>query len=222
MKRHQQFLQILKKDFTLQYNDFLGLVAVFLFCISLLLILHFAFALEKKLELFAGSYWICFFFSHVLFFQRNVFLEKKNGGLMRLLLTPTPRFFLMLSKVIMFFCSSLFLQFLLLLAFSIFFGRNFFYDFKDISLLLMLVSLGFCILGTFVASLSLEISFSEVITPLLLFPLSIPLLLPSIELMQARFLSSNLLEVNFIAVFLLGFNLLYLLICWLCYELVLD
>lgn len=220
--KSQQFLKVLQKDCLLHYKDFFGFIAIFLFCITLLLILHFAFSLERKQELFVGSYWVCFFFSHTLFFQRSVAMEKNQGGLERLLLAPIPRIFLMLSKMIVYLFSSLLLQFLLFPIFTAFLDKNFFLYFVDLWPLLFLSSLGFCALGCFVASLTLELKFQEIMTPLLLFPLSIPLLLASMKLMEGILFGVFLQEKVVALKFLITFDVLYLFICWIFYEFVLE
>jgi heme exporter protein B len=215
------FFTIARKDFLLHYRDFFGFIAIFLFCVTSLLILQFAFALEKKQELFVGSYWVCFFFGHTLFFQRAVAMEK-NQALERLLMIPIARVCLMASKIIVYLFFSLLLQFLLLPIFTIFLDQNFFSQLLNLLPVLFLSSLGFCAIGSFVAIVTLELKFHEIMTPLLLFPLSIPLLLASMRLMEGILFQSFLQERLTALKFLITFDVLYLFICWICYEFVLE
>ena len=216
------FLRVLQKDCLLHYRDFFGFLAIFLFCVSLLLILHFSFSFEKKKDFFVGSYWVCVFFSHTIFFQRSVALEKNQGGLERLLLVPVTRIVLMFSKISIYLFSSLLLQFLLFPIFTIFFDKNFFIHFFDLLPLLFLSSLGFCVLGSFITSLTVELKFQEIMTPLLLFPMSIPLLLSSMRIMQEVIFESSLQGTLIAFKFLVSFNVIYLFLCWVCYEFVLE
>ena len=222
MSKIKQLLRILQKDLLLHCRDFAGFVSILFFCIALLLIFHFAFSLGKKQELFAGSYWIAFFFSHTIIFQRSVVLEKFQGGLERLLLAPIPRIYLMTSKIIIHLLYSALLQLLLIPIFTIFFYEGFLINISSLLPVLFLSSLGFCALGTFVASITAELKFQEVITPLLLFPLAIPLLLASIRLTEIVFFDFDNAQPQVAFKFLCAFDAIYLIICWICYEFVLE
>ena len=86
----------------------------------------------------------------------------------------------------------------------------------------MLSSLGFCALGTLISVLTIEVRFKEVLVPLLLFPLSIPLLLASIRLSEVLLFSLDWNKLETGLIILIAFDLIYLLICWISYELILD
>ena len=220
--RTKQFLALLKKDFRLQYKDFAGILSIFFFCVILLLLFHFALSLSQKEKLSVGIFWIAFFLGNNLLFQRSQTIDKTAKVFERILLAPLPRFFLMLAKLLHNFFLCLLLQLLLLPIFATFFDERFLLDFPKIIILLVAASLGFCALGTLITSLTVELRLKEIIVPLLLFPLSIPLLLASIRLMEGIFFNSTTSDFLIGIQIITAFDLIYLALCWLTYEVALN
>ena len=77
-------------------------------------------------------------------------------------------------------------------------------------------------MGTLISVLTIEVRFKEVLVPLLLFPLSIPLLLASIRLSEVLLFSLDWNKLEIGLIILIAFDLIYLLICWISYELILN
>ena len=205
------------------------LLSTFFFSILLLLLFHFALEntlltdTREKQNVFAiGIYWIVFFYQNSLFLQRSLFLDQQNQSLARILISPVSRFVLMTSKLTSNWLFCLLLQLLLIPIFAVFFEIKFFTQLPVFFGLLVFSSLGFCALGTLISALTINVRFREVLIPLLLFPLSIPLLLTSIRLSEVLLFSLDLNRSIVGLKILVAFDLIYLLLCWISYELILD
>ena len=218
-----KFIALLRKDFLLHYKDISALLTTFFFSVVLLLLFHFALETgqtEEKMHLLVSIYWIVFFYQTSLFLQRSLVLDNKS--LERILTAPVPRFVLMLSKLTSNWVLCILLQLLLIPIFAVFFEIKFLTQLPFFLGILMLSSLGFCALGTLISVLTIEVRFKEVLVPLLLFPLSIPLLLASIRLSEVLLFSLDWNKLETGLIILIAFDLIYLLICWISYELILD
>ncbi len=220
-----KFLALLRKDFLLHYRDASALLTTFFFSIVLLLLFHFVLEnaqVEKQESLAVGIYWIVFFYQTSLFLQRSLTLDKQNKSLERILTSPVSRFVLMISKLTSNWGLCILLQFLLIPIFVVFFEIKFFMQLPVFLGLLVFSSLGFCALGTLISVLTIDVRFREVLVPLLLFPLCIPLLLASIRLSEVLLFSLDGNEFIVGLMILVAFDLIYLLLCWVAYELVLE
>ena len=218
-----KFIALLRKDFLLHYKDISALLTTFFFSVVLLLLFHFALETgqtEEKMHLLVSIYWIVFFYQTSLFLQRSLVLDNKS--LERILTAPVPRFVLMLSKLTSNWVLCILLQLLLIPIFAVFFEIKFLTQLPIFLGLLVVSSLGFCALGTLISVLTMDARFREVLIPLLLFPLCIPLLLASIHLSEVLLFSLDLNRSIVGLKILVAFDLIYLLLCWISYELILD
>ena len=219
------FLALFQKDFLLYYKDISALLTTFLFSIVLLLLFNFALEsgqTEKKEFLAVGIYWVVFFYQNNLLLQRSIVLDTQNKSFERVLASPVPRLVLMFSKLASNWVLCILLQLLLIPIFAVFFEIKFLTQLPFFLGILILSSLGFCALGTLISVLTIEVRFKEVLVPLLLFPLSIPLLLASIRLSEVLLFSLDWNKLETGLIILIAFDLIYLLICWISYELILD
>jgi heme exporter protein B len=129
----------------------------------------------------AGIVWLTILFSGNLAFHRSYQVELEGGALETLLLYPGARSSIFLGKLI----ANLIFVLLVLVAlvpiaiilYDIAIGRS--------GLLLLLViflgTVGFVTLGTFYASMASRSRAREVLLPLLLFPMLVPVLVASVE-----------------------------------------
>lgn len=128
-----------------------------------------------------GVIWLTVLFSGVLSFNRSYEQELENGALDALLLYPGDRRAIFLGKLIAN------LLFVLLVEAVMLPTAALLYDLPLLSVLLpvggvvLLGTIGFVTLGTFYAAMASRIRAREVLLPLLLFPMLIPLLVGAVE-----------------------------------------
>lgn len=170
---------VLRKDIVAEIRDLDHLLSVFLFGFLTILLFSFALSVEPELvrKMAAGIFWLAILFSSVLNLQHSFQRETENGqweGLILLGISPQA---LYLGKMLANLALILLLQTVLLPIMTILF---------DLSLtpalvfVLVLGSFGIASLGTCYSGITAALRGGQVLLPLLLFPMLVPLLLASI------------------------------------------
>jgi heme exporter protein B len=171
------------KDLTAERRSRANLNAVAVF--AALMLLLFGLALGPDVEALrkagAGILWLSILFSGVLVFSRSYQVELEGGALDALLLYPGDRRSLFLGKLVANLALVLLVQLLLLPLTAVFYHLPVLRPFPGLAGVFLLGSFGFVTLGTFYAALSSRVRAREVLLPLLLFPMLVPLLLAAIE-----------------------------------------
>jgi len=132
-----------------------------------------------------GLIWVAFVLAGVLGLAKSFSQEREQGSLEGLLLTPVPRGVLYLGKML---GNALFLAVLLALLVplaGLLLGVDLRGAAGPLALALLGGVLGFSALGTLLGGITAQVAGREVLLPLLLFPLLVPLLLVEVHLTQA-------------------------------------
>jgi heme exporter protein B len=171
------------KDVTVEWRARASFNAV-VFLAGLILLL-FGFALgpdQAALEsAAAGVIWLTLLFSGVLTFNRCYERELENGALEVLLLYPGARRSIFVGKVLANLAFLLLVEVLMVPAAAFLYGLPLTAAPGRLALVLALGTLGFVTLGTFYAAKASRLRAREVLLPLLLFPMLIPLLVAAVE-----------------------------------------
>jgi heme exporter protein B len=132
-----------------------------------------------------GLIWVAFVLAGVLGLGKSFAQEREQGSLEGLLLTPVPRGVLYLGKML---GNALFLSVLMLLLVPLA-GLLLGVDLRGTAGPLILALLGgvfgFSALGTLLGGITAQVAGREVLLPLLLFPLLVPMLLVEVHLTQS-------------------------------------
>jgi heme exporter protein B len=169
------------KDLLLERRrrEFLGAVGLF----SVLVLVVFAFALDLASEHAAavapGALWVAFTFAGTIGFGRSFALEREWGTLDSLLVAPVERAELYLGRVL---SNTLFLlavEAATLVAFLLFFNL----PVLRLALVpvLLLGTLGLASAGTMFAAMAANMQAREILLPVLLFPILVPVLIASVK-----------------------------------------
>ncbi|MGH7563602.1 MAG: heme exporter protein CcmB [Gemmatimonadota bacterium] len=132
-----------------------------------------------------GAFWVAVLFAGALGFERWFAEEERNAALQGLLLTPVDRELLFLGKWAGATLFLLALEALLVPAAATLYRLDLAGAWGRFALLLVVVTVGYAALGTFFAAVAARTTASQLLLPVLLFPLSVPLLLAGIEGGQA-------------------------------------
>lgn len=132
-----------------------------------------------------GALWAAVLFAGALGFERWFAEEERNAALQGLLLTPVDRELLFLGKWAGATLFLLALEALLVPVAATLYRLDLSGEWGRFALLLVVVTLGYAALGTFFAAVAARTTASQLLLPVLLFPLSVPLLLAGIEGGQA-------------------------------------
>lgn len=157
--------------------------------LATLMLLLFGFALGPDADALraagAGILWLTVLFSGVLAFNRSYQLELDNGALEALLMYPGDRRAIFLGKLVSNLAFVLLVLVVVVPIAAILFDLAVVTPFFGLVTVLLLGTFGFVTLGTFYAAMASRSRAREVLLPLLLFPMLIPLLVGSVEATSA-------------------------------------
>jgi heme exporter protein B len=183
----RRVLAVAWKDMTAERRTKANFNAVVFLAALILLLFGFALGPEREaLQVAAGGViWLTVLFSGVLSFNRSYEQELENGALEALLLYPGDRRSIYLGKLLAN------LGFVLLVEAILLPTAAFLYDLPiarnavPLATVVVLGTIGFVTLGTFYAAMASRLRAREVLLPLLLFPMLIPLLVAAVEATSA-------------------------------------
>ena len=184
MTYFKQIFALVQKDLLNELRTKEMLSAMFMFAFLTIVIFAFAFYEPSKEILrgaFPGIIWVGFTFAGILGLNRSFMAEKANDCLMGLLLAPMDRTVIYFGKLI---ANLVFMFFMELVSLPLFFILLDF-KFKGSLLLFALVvvlgTIGYIAVGTFLAALSSNTRTSEILLPVIVFPIIIPVLLGAVK-----------------------------------------
>jgi heme exporter protein B len=148
---------------------------------SLVTVIMFNFALEANLaaarDVATGLLWATILLAGTLGLNRSLAIERENQTMEAILMAPIERSAIYLGKVISTTIFVLLLEGILVFIFIIFFNKPFWRP--QVLMMLVLGTIGYVAAGVLVASMTIQTRTREVLLPVLLLPLSLPLVLPA-------------------------------------------
>ena len=216
---------IVWKDLTAERRSKAGFNAVVF--LGILILLLFGFALGPDAEALrnaaAGALWLAILFAGVLAFNRSYQLELDGGALEPLLLYPAPRWTLFAGKLIANLLFVLLVEIVVVpVAIILFQAGGARGGWGGAIGVLLLGSVGFVTLGTFYAAMASRSRAREVLLPLLLFPMLVPVLLASAEATQAILSADPMGDAGAWVRLLAAFDVIFLVASAVAFESVIE
>lgn len=214
---------LIRKDFLCLIRDLNGLIATIVFSFLLSVLSSFAYrgVAQSREDLFfisSGVLWLNFIFVGVVFLNNLFRIEKENRALVSVITSGISLSFVYFSKV---FVSFVFLFFISLITFTcleILFSNGIVEHFASYFVISSAVTLGFVSVGALLACISSAVKMREVVLPLILFPVSVPLFLSAISLTRIIYLGDGEIFSSIWFVFIICFDLISLTLGWLLFE----
>jgi len=174
---------IFRKDLLIELRTKDSLNAMLLFGIVVLVV--FNFALESMRDTIRsavpGVLWVSFAFSGTLGLNRIFAAEKENSCLQGLLMVPMERGIIFLGKMLAASVFMLFTEAVIFLFTLVFFNLKVWREIPYLILVFVLGTLGFTAVGTLLSAISVNTKMREVLLPVILFPVAIPILINAVE-----------------------------------------
>ncbi len=213
---------ILKKDILTELRSREIFSSMFVFVLLVTLIFNFAFELrvEDVVKVAPGALWVAFAFAGILGLNRSFILEKDKGCLEGLLLAPVDRSAIFLGKWLGNITFMAFIELLTLPIFSALFNINLFQP--ALFLILLLGTFGFAGAGTLFAAIAVNTRAREVMLPVLLFSISIPIMISAVKATGVILDNSPLSEASNWIRLMVVFDVLFTAISLLTFEYVLE
>ena len=184
MRFVRQALSVARKDLTVEFRTKESLNAAAALAISILLLLSFVvdpFA-EMMRDMAGGLLWITFAFAGALVFNRGFSRELRNECLDTLLASPLSPSSLMIGKAVAIFLTLLVVEVVGLAVFGIFYNVRWWLRPIELAALCTLATWGISIVGAVFGALTVNLRLRELMLPVIIYPLLIPLLIGAIEI----------------------------------------
>ncbi|HEU0167361.1 MAG TPA: heme exporter protein CcmB [Chloroflexota bacterium] len=186
-----QVAAILWKDLRVEARQRELLVSVGVFSLLVLLVFVFAFDLQRDTlpALAPGILWVTFIFAGVLSLNRAFAVEKDRGTWEGLLLAPIDRGTIYLAKLL---ANVLFMLAVELVSVAAFFGLfDIPADYVQLAAATLAGTIGFAAVGTLFAAMAANTRAREVFLPVLLLPVSVPVIIGSVKATALAFSSAE-------------------------------
>jgi len=151
------------------------------FALLVIFIFNFALELDAKTRnsVTSGVLWATFAFAGTLGLNRSMAIEKDRGCLDGLLLAPVDRSAIYFGKAISNLTFMLIVEAIVLPVYSILYNTNLFQP--GLLLVILLGSIGYTAVGTLLSAMSVQTRTRDVMLPILLFPVILPVLIAAVR-----------------------------------------
>ena len=173
------WVAILRKDLALELRTRQSVVAMALFSVTVFVLFHFGLdrdALDGALA--SGVLWVTLLLATVLGVNRLFAAEREGGALDGVLLAPIDRTSIYVAKAAALFLYLVVLELIALPAFALLLlGPDLLNAFPELPLIILLADVGLAAVGALVAGIAAEARSRELVVPLMLLPLLVPVLI---------------------------------------------
>lgn len=169
------------KDVLLEIRTRDIVVSVLVFAFLVIVVFNFALNTSPTVidDLAPGILWVAFAFAGVLAMNRAFTLEKDQGSLEGLLLTPASRDAVYLGKMLGTFTFMVIVEVVLLPVFAVLFNFSAFS--LGLILAILLATLGFATIGTLFSAIAVHTRSREIMLPVLFLPVIAPIIIAAVE-----------------------------------------
>jgi len=213
-------LAVIWKDLMLEARGRETIASLFVLGLLVLVLFNFAVDIDASnvASIAPGILWIAIVFSATLALGRAFAIERENGCMTGLLLAPLDRGSLYLAKLIVNVLVLLIFEALLLPFFVLLFGLGISAALPHLLLVLLAGTIGLGAVGTLFALAALGTRARELMLPLLILPLQIPLLIAAVRASDMVLKGASVLALGAWGNLLVGFDVLFVTAGWLVFE----
>ena len=191
---------------------------------SLLVILIFNFALELDIRtretVAAGVLWVTFAFAGTLGLNRSMSIEKDRGCLDGLLLAPVDRSALFFGKAIGNLVFMALVELIVLPTFSLLYNMNLFNP--GLLAVILLGSIGYVAVGTLLSAMAVQARTRDVLLPILLFPVTIPVLLAAVKASTGFLQGFEMVDIRPWLNLLIVYDVVFIAVAFMVFEYVVE
>lgn len=191
---------------------------------ALLVIFIFNFALEldaqARATVTSGVLWVTFAFAGTLGLNRSMSIEKDRGCLDGLLLAPVDRTAIFFGKALANLAFMLLVAAIVLPVYSLLYNTNLFLP--GLLLVILLGSIGYTSVGTLLASMSVQARTRDILLPILLFPVILPLLVAAVKASSGFLQAAPLDEIQPYLILLAAYDLIFTAVAFMVFDYVVE
>jgi heme exporter protein B len=215
---------IVEKDLILELRAKEVINSMLIFALLVVVVFSFIFepGAEYKNDLAAGILWMAIIFSGILGLNKSMMNEINGGNLNALLLSPVDKSAIFFGKAVSNFLFMVIMEAITIPIFIIFYDVPILNNFFMTILTLFLGTYGFAVLGTLFSIISVKSKTREVMLPILLLPIIIPIVLSAIQSMNI-FIKGDEISDSFKWLQLISiFDIVFTLVIYIIFDYVIE
>lgn len=218
-------LLLAKKDLYSELKTKQIMVTQIIFAGLVIVVFSFAFdpANNTTKAVIPGVIWVIIVFAGILGLNRSFISEQRNDTMQGLLVAPMEAASIYLGKFLANFTMMLIVELVSIPFLFLLFDFKFYGSIPYFILVIFLGSFGFIAIGTFLAALAANSKSSEMLLPLLLFPITTPILIGVVQatriiLTNMEKLSSAIAWIQLVT----AYDVIFFVVCFLLIDYVLE
>ena len=218
MNFFNQIITVATKDIKTELRTRETLSGMLVFALLVVLIFNFTFDLrvDNVRSVVPGALWVTFTFAGVLGLNRSFASERDQGSLEGLLLAPVDRSALYLGKTSANIVFMLITEGIVLPVSTVLFNLNLLHP--QLFVVALLGTIGFAGVGTLFSAIAINTRARDVMLPILLFPISIPIIIAAVKLTSAVLDTGAVTEAGTWWPLLISFDAIFLVVSALIFE----
>lgn len=218
----RKILAIVRKDIIAELRTKEMFSSMFVFALLVIFIFNFAFELRvtNVKQVAPGVLWVTFTFAGMLGLNRSFILEKDKGCLEGLLLAPVDRSAIYFGKMLGNLIFMSVVEAIVLPIFWVLFNPPLFSP--ALILVIVLGTVGFAGVGTLFSAIAVHTRAREVMLPILLFPIVVPLMIAAVKITGGLLDGQPLSEMRNWLNLLVGFDIIFLAVSYMTFDYVVE
>ncbi|HEX8945366.1 MAG TPA: heme exporter protein CcmB [Gemmatimonadaceae bacterium] len=212
------------KDLTTERRSKAGFNSVVALAVTILVMFGFALGPDAQAirDAAPGAIWLAVLFAGVLAFNRSYQVELDGGALEQLILYPGTRRAIFAGKLLANFAFVALMLTIVIAVGIVLFQVRIPAQWPALIAIVLLGAVGLVTLGTFYAAMASRSRAREVLLPLLLFPMLVPVLLAAMEATKALLGGDVMGDAGAWARLLVAFDIVFLVATFLAFEFVIE
>lgn len=215
-------LAIIGKDLAAEMRSREIISSMLVFALLVIFIFNFALELNTQVrsEVTSGVIWVTLAFAGTLGLNRSMAMEKDRGCLDGLLLAPVDRTAIYFGKTLANFLFMLLVAAIVLPLYSLFYNQNLFIP--GLWLVILLGSLGYVGTGTLLSSMAVQTRTRDILLPILLFPVIIPVLVAAVKASSAYLQAAAFVDILPWLTLLVVYDIVFLSLAFMVFDFVVE
>ncbi len=214
---------IVQKDLAAEFRSRELLSAMLVFSMLVILIFNFALELDVKVRqsVTAGVLWTTFAFAGTLGLNRSMAVEKDRGCMDGLLLAPVDRSAIFFGKAISNLAFMLIVEAIVIPLYAMLYNETRIFQLEFLGVLL-LGSIGYIAVGTLLSAMSVQTRTRDVLLPILLFPVAVPVLLASVKASGGIIAGAEFAEILTPLNLLIVYDIIFIAVAFMVFDFVVE
>lgn len=218
----QTIFAIIHKDLAIEWRSRELFSAMLVFALLVILVFNFALELDARARasVTSGVLWVTFAFAGTLGLNRSMASEKDRGCLDGLLLAPVDRSAIYFGKSISNLVFMMIVELIVLPIYSVLYNTNLFQP--GLLLIVLLGSIGYVAVGTLLSTMAVQTRTRDILLPILLFPLVIPVLIAAVKASGAILQGIAFQEIRNWVNLLVVYDVIFIAIAFMLFDYVVE